>query len=1422
MSQELMSPHGVQLQIQDHYVVMDNGILQVTISKPDGIVTGIRYNGIDNLLEILNEEVNRGYWDVVWSGEGRTGVFEVIKATNFKVITETEDQVEVSFTRPWDTSMAGKFIPINIDKRFMVLRGSSGFYSYGIYEHLQGMPAFSLAETRIAFKLRKDKFHYMAMADNRQRIMPMPDDRLPGRCQPLAYPEAVLLTNPINPDLKGEVDDKYQYSCDNKVNKVHGWICFDPPVGFWQITPSNEFRTGGPVKQNLTSHVGPTTLAMFLSAHYSGEDLVPKFQDDEPWKKVFGPVFIYLNTVFNDDDPHSLWDDAKSQMLVEVQSWPYTFPASEDFPSSDQRGTISGRLLVHDRYIKEGHISADSAYVGLAMPGEVGSWQRECKGYQFWSEADSNGYFSISDVRVGDYNLYGWVPGFIGDYKYDVVVTITPGCDINLGDLVYQPPRDGPTLWEIGIPDRSAMEFYVPDPNPNYINKLFINHPDRFRQYGLWERYAELYPDGDLVFKVGTSDYKKDWFFAQVTRKKSNDTYQATTWQIIFKLDSVNQNSTYQLRLALASATVSELQVRFNDPKVNPAHFSTGLIGKDNSIARHGIHGLAGFPIVFSRSQSQIVLAEVVYKKKMFWSQSYLLCLGLLLQLFLLADCSLKSDWTRDIPRRINGEVPASSSRLRLLIEHRYVVMDNGLLQVTLSKPRGIVTNIKYNGIDNVLEHRNEEENRGYWDLVWKPANVREGEYEKIHGSTFKVIKEAEDQIELSFTSIWYHSIGYKSVPLNIDKRFVMLPSRSGFYSYAIYEHLQGWPDFNLDETRIAFKLRQDLFRYMAISDQRQRIMPTPEDRKTGKPLAYPEAVLLTHPSNAELKGEVDDKYQYSCENQDSRVHGWISSDPPVGFWMINPSDEFRTGGPVKQDLTSHVGPTTLSMFVSVHYSGEDLSMKIRNGEHWKKVFGPVFIYLNSASDEGHVTKLWDNAKQQMLTEVQNWPYSFPASNDFPSSDQRGTVTGRLFIQDRFLQKENIPADSAYLGLAAPGDIGSWQTESKGYQFWTRANSDGSFSINGVRPGRYNLYGWVPGFLGDYKYGPTVTITPGSKLNLGHFIYEPPRQGPTLWEIGIPDRSAAEFYVPDPSQKYINKLYVANTNSDDKDSIPVDKFRQYGLWERYAELYPHEDLVYTVGTSDYSKDWFFAHVDRRNDDNTYKATTWQIRFNLDKVTRVPNETHMLRVAIASATASQLQVRLNNPDSYPVFSTSMIGRDNAIARHGIHGLYWLYNIKIPIYTSIPVTPFSKVLLPRCVQFSGFCSKIHFDRFGSKTRRRGNKENVDITRGRAPTKGFRPSSKGYFWSPFSLQILPAVGFYLSSAGLAHVAVKLTKAFGVKVTVINASPSKKQEALEGLGADAFLVSHDQAQMVCYFFQFFLPLLLRPQVKQTGKQRD
>ncbi|KAG5543772.1 hypothetical protein RHGRI_016505 [Rhododendron griersonianum] len=554
LSSPAMSNTAVQLDVQDNQrvwflfihsywvqVVIDNGIFQLTLSNPGGIVTGIRYGGIDNLIELRNKDLNGGFWDLNWSESGSPGTrgkFDTIEGTSITVIVENEEQVELSFTRIWDPSLQGKQAPLKIDKRFVVLRGCSGFYSYAIFEHLEDMPAFIINTTRIAFMLNKDKFHYMAVADNRQRFMPDPEDRLPNRSQVLAYPEAVLLVDPLEPEFQGEVDDKYQYSCEDKDNRVHGWISFDPPVGLWQITPSNEFRTGGPFKQDLTSHVNPTTLAIFVTPHYAGADLVVKFEAGEIWKKVYGPVFIHLNSVPDKNEGLSLWDNAKEQMNIQVQSWPYNFPASEDFPLSNQRGILSGRLLVQDRYISKQNMPAKGAYVGLAAPGDVGSWQRECKGYQFWTRTDEAGCFTIKGIRAGDYNLYASVPGFIGDYRYDVAIK------------------------------------------------------RRFRQYGLWERYADLYPDEDLVYTIGVSDYKKDWFFAQVTRKIGEKTYKGTTWQIKFKLGTMDQNGTYKLRLALASAHNSELQVRVNDAEANPPLFSTGEIGKDNAIARHGIHGL--------------------------------------------------------------------------------------------------------------------------------------------------------------------------------------------------------------------------------------------------------------------------------------------------------------------------------------------------------------------------------------------------------------------------------------------------------------------------------------------------------------------------------------------------------------------------------------------------------------------------------------------------------------------------------------------------------------------------------------------------------------------------------------------------------------------------------------------------------------
>ncbi|KAL0343024.1 UNVERIFIED_CONTAM: hypothetical protein Sangu_1189800, partial [Sesamum angustifolium] len=109
-------------------------------------------------------------------------------------------------------------------------------------------------------------------------------------------------------------------------------------------------------------------------------------------------------------------------------------------------------------------------------------------------------------------------------------------------------------------------------------------------------------------------------------------------------------------------------------------------------------------------------------------------------------------------------------------------------------------------------------------------------------GTSYKVIARNRDYTEISFTTTW--AVGSARVPLNVDKRYVMLRDSPGFYSYAVLERLEGWPAFDIQEARIVFKLQENRFHYMAMSDERQRVMPMSVDRFTGEVLDYPEAVL--------------------------------------------------------------------------------------------------------------------------------------------------------------------------------------------------------------------------------------------------------------------------------------------------------------------------------------------------------------------------------------------------------------------------------------------------------------------------------------------------------------------------------------------------------------------------------------------------
>ena len=87
----------------------------------------------------------------------------------------------------------------------------------------------------------------------------------------------------------------------------------------------------------------------------------------------------------------------------------------------------------------------------------------------------------------------------------------------------------------------------------------------------------------------------------------------------------------------------------------------------------------------------------------------------------------------------------------------------------------------------------------------------------------------------------------------------------------------------------------------------------------------------------------------------DHPVYGWSSTTKDLGFWLINPSVEYLSGGPTKVEFLCHRDTTqvaaacVLNYWRSSHYGGA--SVAVGEGERWTKVIGPFFLYINSGGD---------------------------------------------------------------------------------------------------------------------------------------------------------------------------------------------------------------------------------------------------------------------------------------------------------------------------------------------------------------------------------------------------------------------------------------------------------------------------------------
>ena len=274
--------------------------------------------------------------------------------------------------------------------------------------------------------------------------------------------------------------------------------------------------------------------------------------------------------------------------------------------------------------------------------------------------------------------------------------------------------------------------------------------------------------------------------------------------------------------------------------------------------------------------------------------------------------------------------------------------------------------------------------------------------------------------------------------------------------------------------------------------------------------------------------------------------------------------------------------------WTSGHYAG-GAGLNVLAGHDWKKVIGPIFVYFNAlenpkdatdaeldalAATQGNPTvpqtwhdnayALWNDALAKAKEVKAAWPYDWVSGVDYPHKSERGTVTGQFVLDDPQAATTRLPGLT--VGLAHPdftttargftqrsgnGNVVKWPHDTIYYQFWANGTDDGRFTISNIRPGTYNLHAFSDGVLGEFAQA-NITVAAGQNLDLGKIEWKPVRYGKQIWEIGYPNRNGSEFFKGD----------------------------EYWLWGwglRYPLLFPN-DITYTVGKSDYHKDWFFEEV----------------------------------------------------------------------------------------------------------------------------------------------------------------------------------------------------------------------------------------------------
>ena len=529
-------------------VVLSNGIVSVTVVKSNGNLSSFSFNGTNLLAG------GHGGGSFYVDGSGGPTLTNTVYTLTVDPATNGGAQAEV-----WLQSTQS---PMDAGLYYDLLRGQQGIYDTFVLSHPASYPVYPGAELRTNMYVGSI-FDWVCVDPYRFRQMASPNDTTVAVTG--APPEVMQFTSGI---YNGTTGCKYSYSEPLGPANAYGWASTTTRYGIWQTFPSHEYLDGGPMHRELTAHLGNTLLDMFGGGHY-GFGSTPTVPAGAEAFKVFGPAFIYANqyggTAVNVSAyAQALFADAQAQAAAEQSAWPYAWfnpqpPAGISgalYPQKPARGGVSGTLAINDPY--DAGASPAGLWVGLAPDDGGVDFQQQYLTYQFWVQTGPGGAFSIPNVLPGTYDLWAFGPGAAGTF-HQAAVTVVAGQASALGTLTWTPPRLGPTVWQLGVPDRSSEEFNNGEHGvapyggvlPAYAGGAPYNSPT---QWAAFFAYPDQYPNG-VSYTVGVSSDASDWNYCQPTMLNAA-AYVGSASKIYFNLAQAPAAGA-QARLYIAFAAVA-------------------------------------------------------------------------------------------------------------------------------------------------------------------------------------------------------------------------------------------------------------------------------------------------------------------------------------------------------------------------------------------------------------------------------------------------------------------------------------------------------------------------------------------------------------------------------------------------------------------------------------------------------------------------------------------------------------------------------------------------------------------------------------------------------------------------------------------------------------------------------------------------